>query len=287
MLLVAACSSGEDTGSGFGGLSTPTGASGPTSAPGSDTGDSGGSGGATGTTGASDSSDSSGGGGASTGSGAATSGAATEDSADPVPNPDGLPSGSECSDPGACMTGNCYKIPLPVGGLPPGICSECDADADCVAAGRGTACSVDVETLGAVCGYGNEGSFCESQAACQDDLFCTALIDGADGLLPHTCSECSGDADCGGNLRCLPVIDVAVYSGQKRCTVPGSVGQGGLCPLPDGDPMCVTHKCAVLSLAGLLDVGVCGQCKSDGDCAMGQTCDPPKFQDGFIASKCV
>ena len=143
MLLVAACSSGEDTGSGFGGLSTPTGASGPTSAPGSDTGDSGGSGGATGTTGASDSSDSSGGGGASTGSGAATSSAATEDSADPVPNPDGLPSGSECSDPGACMTGNCYKVPLPVGDLPPGICAECDADADCVAAGLGTACSVD------------------------------------------------------------------------------------------------------------------------------------------------
>ncbi len=284
MLLVTACSAGEDTGSSFGGLSTPTGASGPASTPGGDTAETGDATDAAGTT---DATASTGGGEASASTSATTGSDGAEDSGDPVPNPEGLPNGSECSDPGACMTGNCYKVPLPVGDLPPGICAECDADADCVAAGLGTACSVDAETLGAVCGYGNEGSFCETQAACQDDLVCTALIDGAEGLLPHTCSECDSDADCGGALRCLPVIDVATYSGQKRCTVPGSVGQGGLCPLPDGDPMCVTHKCAVLSLAGLLDVGVCGQCKSDGDCAVGQTCDPPKFQDGFIASKCI
>ncbi len=73
----------------------------------------------------------------------------------------------------------------------------------------------------------------------------------------------------------------------KSCAVPGTVGQGGLCPLPDGDAMCTTSKCAVLDLGGFLDVGVCGQCKADADCAMGQTCAPPKFDSGFIPSTCI
>ena len=41
MLLVTACSAGENTGSSFGGLSTPTGASGPASTPGGDTAETG------------------------------------------------------------------------------------------------------------------------------------------------------------------------------------------------------------------------------------------------------
>lgn len=207
----------------------------------------------------------------------------------PVPNPDGLPNGKECTDPGQCMTDNCYKVPLPVDGLPPGICSECDADMDCVTAGRGTACTVDPVSRAGVCGYGNAGSFCETQAACQKDLLCAELIPGAGPLLPRVCSACQVDTDCGGDLRCIAKLDVANYSGTRSCAVPGTVDPGDLCPLPDGDKMCLSEKCAVLKLADVLDVGVCGQCKSDADCPNSPTkkCDPPKFTDDFVASTCI
>lgn len=279
MLLLVACAGGdESSGSSFGGLSTP-GPSGPSGTVGTDTG-------TTGTD--SDITTDPTSGGQETSAGDPSTGGASDESGAPVPNPDGFPNGDECTDPDQCMTGNCYKIPLPVGGLPPGICSVCDADMDCVDARLGTACTVDANTLAAKCSYGDAGSFCETQAACQDDLFCAPLVDGAEGLLPHTCSECSVDADCGGGgLRCVAQIDVNTYSGVKYCAVPGSIGQGGLCPLPDGDAMCVTSKCALLNLGGLLDVGVCGQCKADADCAMGQTCDPPKFDSGFFGSTCI
>jgi len=281
---LTACAGDDSSGSSFAGLTFPTGASTPGTSAGTE--------GTDGTSGATDAPEPTGGGGASTGSDPTATSGATEDSADPTdptaPNPDGLPNGSECTDPAQCMTGNCYKIPLPVDGLPPGICSECDADLDCVAADLGTACTVDAMTLAAKCSYGEAGSFCESQAACQNDLFCVALLDGADGLLPHTCSECRTDADCGGGgLRCVAELDVVTYSGVKHCAVPGSVGKGGLCPLTDGDAMCATGKCAVFNVLGNLDVGVCGDCKTDADCGMGQTCTPPKFKDGFVASTCM
>lgn len=280
-MLLAACAAGEDGSSGNSGLGSQ-GGSNPSDPAG--TGGSGESGAASSTV------DPTGGVDASTGAATSlTSGAADETTADPVPNPDGLPNGDECTDPAQCMTENCYKIPLPVDGLPPGLCSVCDADMDCVAAGLGTACTVDAMTLAAKCTYGDVGSFCESQAACQKDLFCAQLIPGSDGFLPHTCSECSLDTDCGGGLRCLPVIDVAQYAGKKVCKVMGTVSAGGLCPLPDGDAMCVTGKCALLNIAGLFDVGVCGDCKADADCPNSATkkCDPPKFADGFVASKCI
>ena len=286
MLLLAACAGGDNAGTSFGGLSTanPTTPSGGTMDGTGSTDNTGG------TMNATEGVEPTGGE-LDTGSPdpSITSGAA-EATSDPAPNPDGLPNGEECTDPGQCMTDNCYKIPLPVDGLPPGICSVCDGDMDCVDAGLGTACTVDPVSLAAVCSYGDAGSFCETQAACQDDLFCTPLLPGAEALLPKTCSECQADADCGGGgLRCLAKIDVVMYSGMKYCAVPGSVGLGGLCPLPDGDPMCVTSKCALLNLAGLLDVGVCGECKADADCPNSPTkkCDPPKFDDGFIASKCI
>jgi hypothetical protein len=84
----------------------------------------------------------------STGGDPSSTSGATDDSSDPRPNPNGLPNGEECTDPGQCMTDNCYKIPLPVDGLPPGICSVCDSDMDCVDAGLGTACTVDANSLG-------------------------------------------------------------------------------------------------------------------------------------------
>jgi len=279
LLLGAACASGEGEGSSFGGLSTASASSPAGTAV--DTGST------ANLTEAPDPTDDPGT--TTTAAAPAITSTAADATGDPVPNPDGLPNGSECTDPAQCMTLNCFKIPLPVADLPAGLCSVCDADTDCVDAGLGTACTVDPDTLTAACTYGTKGSFCQSEAACQPDLFCAQLVPGSDGVLPRTCSECNLDTDCGGNLRCLPQIDVATYSGVKHCVVPGTVNPGGLCPLPDGDPMCLTSKCALLNIAGLFDVGVCGQCKSDADCMASPTmkCEPPKFADGFVASTCI
>lgn len=206
-----------------------------------------------------------------------------------VPNPDGLPNGAECMSNAQCMTDNCYKINIPVEDLPPGICSECDADADCVAAGTGISCTVDSGTLGGVCTDGGLGSYCQSQAACQPQLFCDPLIDGAQGLLPNACNECRTDGDCDAPKRCVPAIDIVAYTGKKSCLAPGTVANDGLCPLTGGGPICLSGICNILDVGGLLEVGVCGECAADADCAqIGlTTCTPSKFDSGFIGSVCM
>ncbi len=203
-----------------------------------------------------------------------------------VPNPDGFPNGAACNSDGECQSGNCFEITLPVDGLPPGVCSACDADADCVSAGTGISCTLDGQTLTANCTDGGVGDFCQSQAACQPELKCTVLVPGAEKLLPMSCSECDSDADCANGLRCIPKVDVVQYSGNKYCAGPGSVSNDGLCALTDGDALCLSGHCTELDLGGLLKVGVCGECSVDADCP-GTTCAPPKFDSGFIGSTCM
>lgn len=198
------------------------------------------------------------------------------------PNPDGAPNGSECTSPGECASGNCYLIPLPVGDLPDGVCGICDEDQDCVDAGLGIACSVDVITRQTTCTDGGVGSFCESQAGCMDGLYCTELIDGVGGLLPMACGTCQTDADCPGTDRCSPSVDVVNYSGNRYCAPLGSVANDGLCP-QGADEVCASNHCTLLDLQ-FLKVGVCGQCSGDDDCP--GSCKPAEFKDGFIGSVC-
>lgn len=277
LLALVGCASGEEPSSGFT-ASNPTGVTGVTSKPGTDTGEPATSAG--GTTGD-----------AVGGSSGETTGPTTGTTTgiDTAPNPDGLPNDAECMSPAQCMTGNCYKITIPVDGLPPGICSECDEDADCVAAGSGISCTVDVMTLGGACTDGGLGSYCETQAACQPQFFCDPIVDGAEGLLPDACNECRVDSDCVSPERCVPAIDVATYSGQKSCVAPGGVANDGLCPLSNGDPMCASGFCNILDVGGLIMIGVCGQCATDGDCMkIGKTtCTAGKFDGGFLGSVCT
>lgn len=274
-LALIGCGDDGSRGTGFG-ATNPTGVTGATSL---------------GTTGAPTSSatdDTTGGSGGATG--APTTGADTSGtSGGTVPNPDGLPNGSECMSNAQCMTANCYKIMIPVDGLPPGICSECDQDADCVAAGSGISCTVDSASLGGVCTDGGLGSYCESQAACQPQFFCDPIVDGAEGLLPNACNECRADSDCAAPERCVPAIDIVQYTGKKSCVAPGTVANDGLCPTTNGGPICITGICNILNIGGLLDVGVCGQCAADADCVqMGlTTCTASKFDGGFFGSECV
>lgn len=201
-------------------------------------------------------------------------------------NPDGLPNGSECMTPAVCQTGDCYVVKIPVEGLPPGICSECDADQDCVDKGLGIACTVDASDFSGVCTDGGLGSFCESQNACKAGYFCEELVAGAQGLLPSACSECRDDADCDGGKRCTPRIDVGMYEGNKFCAAPGSVPNDGMCPIPTGNDVCANGHCNTLNLFGMLDVGVCGACATDADCVAPKICQPGKFDEGFFGTVC-
>lgn len=201
-------------------------------------------------------------------------------------NPDGLPNGSECTDDAMCISGNCYTIPLPINDLPSGICGVCDEDKDCVDAGLGISCTISAMDYQAVCTDGSAGSFCESQAACKDGLWCQILVEGAEGLLPMSCGTCRTDADCDGGRRCTPSLDLVTYTGHKYCALPQSLKNDELCPLVDGDPLCLSGHCEIADLGGLLDVAVCGQCSADSDCPMGQTCKPGAWADGPVGSLC-
>jgi hypothetical protein len=47
--------------------------------------------------------------------------------------------------------------------------------------------------------------------------------------------------------------------------------------------------CNVLDIGGLIQIGVCGQCTADADCAQkGLTaCTASKFDSGFFGSECM
>lgn len=204
------------------------------------------------------------------------------------PFPDGAANGVECTAPGAeCQTGNCYKVPLPLDDLPPGICSECDADQDCVDRGLGINCTVDPATLGGRCTDGGIGSFCESQASCKKQWYCEEILPNSEGLLPLACGECRDDQDCKDGKRCTPRIDLDLYSGNKYCAAPGSVANGGLCPEFTGDGVCANNKCGVINVTGALNVGICGACKSDADCTAPQVCKPGSFGETFVGAACA
>ena len=173
-------------------------------------------------------------------------------------------------------------IPLPLGDLPSGVCGICDEDQDCVDAGLGIACAIDVEGEQTKCTDGGLGSFCQSTDACKEPLFCTEMIDGIGELLPMTCGTCRTDDDCLGSARCTPSVDVIAYSGNKYCAELGSVANDGLCP-PEGDATCVSGHCTLLDL-DFVQVGVCGECSSDDDCP--GTCKPADFSGDFIGSVC-
>jgi hypothetical protein len=202
-------------------------------------------------------------------------------------NPDGAANGLECTADLECQTGHCYKIPLPLDDLPPGICSECNTDQDCVDRGLGISCTVDPATLGGHCTDGGLGSFCATQAACKPQYYCDEILNNADGLLPHACGECRDDQDCKDGKRCTPRIDLDQYTGNKYCAAPGSVPNDGLCPEFTGNGVCANGHCGVVNVVGTVNVGICGQCSADADCAAPKVCMPGTFSDGIFGATCV
>ena len=188
---------------------------------------------------------------------------------DEPPPPKPQPNGGQCMDGGECESGFCYQIPM-LGG----VCSECLTDTDC---GTGT-CSLDPMSLYAVCTDGSIGVMCMSDEGCMGELVCAELIDTGGLFNANFCSECNDATPCAGGQVCSPVYDLGNFQGYLACLDPGTVPNGGGCPLDGftGDgTVCASGLCGVANLFGLVPLGVCGECLTDMDCMGMATCTPP------------
>lgn len=196
------------------------------------------------------------------------------------------PLGGMCMTDDECESMNCYQNPLMPG---QGVCSECNEDVDCTTAMTGISCSFGVMGY-AVCEDGSLGDQCMSPDACMDGLFCDAVINiPIPGIIPNTCGECGDSSDCMNGQICSPEVDFMNASGAKKCVEPGSVPNDSFCPqdAPDGDMACMSGVCSTATIMGIVMLGICGECKDDGDC-MGGTCMPAEAgMNGVTGSKCV
>lgn len=195
-----------------------------------------------------------------------------------------LPNGSQCSSDDECVSMNCFST---LGGMV-AFCADCNEDQDCVDAGTGTACSLDVANQNASCTSGEVGSTCMSDEACAGG-HCDAVIEvPIPGLLPDTCGDCGDSADCMNMQLCSPTFDFMMFSGNKACVDPGSVPNDQLCPKgPDGDMVCMSGHCTSATIMGIVEVFICGECSEDGDCDMGETCmDAMASMNGISGSVC-
>ncbi len=193
------------------------------------------------------------------------------------------PNGAQCTADAECVSMHCYQIPM-LGG----VCSECNTDKDCVDAGTGIACSLEIATMQAQCTAGGLGDTCMSQASCGDGLFCAEVVEGTFGLIPSACSNCLDSGDCTNGQLCAPNFDQMALEGYKECVDPGSIANDQLCSLKDmGDASCMSGHCGEVAIMGFITVGVCGECDSDADCMMG-TCIAGSFDQntGLKGSVC-
>jgi hypothetical protein len=198
-------------------------------------------------------------------------------SGDPQPN------GAMCGSNAECQSGFCYQIPQ-VGG----VCSECLMDADCE---MGT-CALDFDALYAVCTDGSLGSMCDSDEGCMGELVCTELIDTGGIFNANYCSSCGPSAPCDGDDICAPIYDADTFSGHFECATPGSVENGGGCPLENGvgdGEVCANGYCeAVDVFSGFVFLGVCGECLEDEHCEETQTCmGGSASESGLTGPTCV
>lgn len=201
---------------------------------------------------------------------------------DEPPPPMPQPNGGMCEDASDCESGFCYQIPM-LGG----VCSECLTDTDCE---MGT-CSLDPMAFYAVCTDGSIGVMCSGDEGCMGDLVCAELIDTGGLFNANFCSECNDTTPCAGGQICAPVYDLASFQGYLACMDPGTVPNGGGCPLDgfqgDGE-VCQSGICSVADLLGLIPIGVCGDCLTDMDCMGMEMCTPAVADmTGLQGSMCM
>ena len=175
--------------------------------------------------------------------------------------------GEGCEEDCDCVSEQCFIVAV-LGGT----CGECNEDSDCPDGG----CTIPnpLNGTGSTCNEGNLGDGCEDSSVCQGDLECQLILDVAGILEASTCSECGSDSDCADPTPlCTVQYDIANVSGQKVCVAEASVPNGDGCDLDGSGAMaCESGICNDIDIMGLVSVGVCGDCESDADCPMGETC---------------
>jgi hypothetical protein len=206
--------------------------------------------------------------------GADTGDSSADDTVGFVPRPDtpGMgpqPNGGMCMTNEDCVSMFCYQIPM-LGG----VCSECLVDEDCK---TGT-CGIDFNAMYAICMPGAMGDMCNTDEGCMGDLVCATVVDTGGIFDVQTCSECSDAAPCADGQVCSPHYDAANFGGWMECVEPGSVPNNEGCPLDDmgngDDSVCMSGHCEPVDVMGFIQLGVCGECSTDMDCMMMQTCMP-------------
>lgn len=188
-----------------------------------------------------------------------------------------LPLGSPCSDPACdCESDQCFVLePLP------GVCSECDEDADCEPGfcdfGNPLTMTPAVCTTGAP-PCKTDDCPCETADDCPMGEYCPGIIEVPGILSTSFCSECDGDLGCVGDELCVPTYDIANISGYYYCTVPGSVPDEQGCNVDGDGTECASGQCAPAALMGIPVMGLCSPCNDDADCGGGMTCQLPELQ---------
>lgn len=205
---------------------------------------------------------------------------------------DPQPNGSMCSSDAECESMSCFVVPL-LGG----ICGDCKVDGDCDNGG----CTIPnpLMGVGAVCNNGEPGAGCMSDAVCSDPSAskCGLVLDASPIIAVNTCSECETNADCTDPAapNCSPTISVADFSGQLTCVPDASVPNDSACNraeeggVPIGNAACESGKCTTAVVMSVVQIGVCGECFSDADCPMGQTCQDAAVDTmtfALIGAKC-
>lgn len=205
---------------------------------------------------------------------------------DDAPN---QPHSAACTDESGCgcASNRCFIIPA-LGGF----CSECLGDADCPDGG----CTVPnpIAGTGAACNTGQAGDGCQTDAACNDPAapHCAEVFSIPGIITAATCGQCEADADCPPQApHCTPDYDLANFGGQHVCRPAGSVANNSGCDFDGtGDQACASGHCGQASVMGLLNLGICGECSSDGDCGPGQQCSEPAVeldQGALLGSVCL
>lgn len=188
--------------------------------------------------------------------------------------------GDMCQDDSECAED------LICNGLPGlgGICSECGGDSDCP---DGSNCTFSGGWF--ACGDGSQGQMCESDEACAGELYCAEVIDLGGFFNGNFCSVCAEDAHCPDGQLCAPQVefmDIMNIGGQRACIDPGTSPNGQLCDEGgNGDDQCEGF-CTVADLMGFIQLGVCGECETDGDCVMGSCMPAMVGLNGFSGSVC-
>lgn len=204
----------------------------------------------------------------------------SSDTGGPCPDPEGQPQSAECTDASGCgcASGKCFLIPI-LGGY----CGECLDDDDCPG---GCTIPNPIAGVGATCNLGGVGAGCNEDVTCLNSCAsrCGTVLSVPGILEVSTCGECKADADCKspGKPNCSPVYDIPNFAGGFSCLPDASVPNNGGCALTDdgmgqplGNNVCMSGKCGEATVMGLLKVGICGECNSNADCPMGQSCTDP------------